>query len=97
MRGLTKEQAQVLAFIQARMQRMRRPPWRCCSNSRSSLRGCLHGWRGPGRSLMGVSNSKPAWIRPEGAAAVAHGGVEPPEGSCCGRQAYERRNGCWGP
>jgi hypothetical protein len=78
MQGLTKKQTQVLAFIQARMQRMRRPPWRCGSNSRSALSGCLHGWRGPGRSLMGY-RSPSAWIRHEGAEAVAHVGVEPPE------------------
>jgi hypothetical protein len=58
------------------------------------LRAQLEGARRP---LMGVSHSKSAWIRPEGALAVAHARVGPLEVSSRGRHAYERRNCCWKP
>jgi hypothetical protein len=38
---------------------------------------------------------RPAWIKPEGAVAVLDARVDPPEGSCRGSQAYERRK-YWG-
>jgi hypothetical protein len=38
---------------------------------------------------------RPAWIKPESAVAVMDARVDPPEASCCGSQAYERRQ-YWG-
>ena len=41
------------------------------------------------RPPMGVTDSRPAWIRPEGVRAVADARVDPPEASCRGSHAYE--------
>jgi hypothetical protein len=49
------------------------------------------------RPPMGVTDSRPAWIRPEGVVAVADARVAPPEASCRGSHAYERRKYCWKP
>jgi hypothetical protein len=53
--------------------------------------------RGLRRPPMGVTDSRPAWIRPEGVVAVADARVDPPEASCHGSHAYERRKYCWKP
>jgi hypothetical protein len=44
---------------------------------------------GPRRPLMGVTDSRLTWIRPEGVVAVADARVDPSEASCCGSHAYE--------
>ena len=40
---------------------------------------------------MGGTDSRPTWIKPEGAVAMADARIDLPEASCHGSQAYERR------
>jgi hypothetical protein len=83
--------------------RLRRPGLTDPTDQDVLERGALAPRRAEVRGTVGglLDNRKqhasyrPAWIKPEGAVAVLDARVEPPEASCHGRQAYERRK-YWG-
>jgi hypothetical protein len=57
--------------------------------------GRLPAWHvGPRKPPLGGTDSRPAWIKPEGAVVVVDARGDPSEASCRRSQAYERRKYC---
>ena len=89
--GLTATQAWVLAFIQAQMSGTGRVP------RVRDITAHLRPTAWVGLHVVGTAEAtrgghfKPAWIRPDGAVAVAHAGVALLEAICRRKHAYEQR------